>query len=331
MQAQRLEQHASIDESPLSLGEVPEPQAGAGELLLQVQACGVCHTDLHAVEGDIRPPDLPITPGHQVVGEVLAVGEAVSGWSVGERAGVPWLYAADGTCQHCERGQENLCEQAQFTGFNVDGGYAERMVSQADYTLKLPQGLQALELAPLLCAGIVGFRSVRLVEVGPGERIGLVGFGGSAHLMIQVLLHWNCEVYVFTRGDGHRQLARRMGAAWVGGADDDIEAALDRAIIFAPAGHLVPAMLAKLRPGGRLVLNAIHMSPIPEFPYRLIWEERSIQSVANATYQDGVDFLELAAEIPVEADVTTYPLAQANQALADLKASRIDGAAVLTL
>lgn len=310
---------------------VADPLPQAGQLLLKVRACGVCLTDLHTVEGDIHPPGLPITPGHQVVGEVVAVGEGVAGWVVGERAGVPWLHNSCQDCEFCERGQENLCARAQFTGFHVDGGYAEQLVSQADYTLKLPETATDEQLAPLLCAGIVGYRSVRLAEISEAERVGLVGFGASAHLMIQVLLHWGCEVYVFTRSAGHRKLARRLGAAWVGSAEDQPGAALDRAIIFAPAGHLVPTMLAKIRPGGTLALNAIHMSPIPEFPYRLIWEERTLRSVANATYQDGVEFLRLAGEIPVEADVTPVPLEQANQALADLKASRFDGSAVLTL
>lgn len=260
---------------------------------------------------------------------MLAVGPQVEGWEVGERAGVPWLHRACGLCEFCARGTENLCRRAEFTGFHLDGGYADRMLSVADYSLKLPQELGDAELAPMLCAGIVGFRSVRLADVEPGERVGLVGFGASAHLVIQVLRHWECAVYAFTRSAGHRQLARRLGAEWVGGAEDAPGVALDRAIIFAPAGHLVPTMLAKLRPGGTLALNAIHMSPIPEFPYRLIWEERTVRSVANATYQDGVDFLRIAQELKLHADVTTNPLDHANQALADLKSSRIDGSAVL--
>lgn len=297
--------------------------------MLEVLACGICLTDLHTIEGDIHPPRLPLTPGHQVVGRVLEIGAGVSGWSVGDRAGVPWLFQACGECDYCQRGEENLCRQAEFTGFHVDGGYAELMLSEADYTLRLPDAADALHLAPLLCAGIVGYRSIHKADIAPGERVGLVGFGASAHLVIQVLLHWDCRVSVFTRSTGHRELASRLGAEWIGGVTDQPPERLDRAIIFAPAGHLVPTMLAKIRPGGTLALNAIHMSPIPEFRYELIWEERTVRSVANATYQDGVDFLKLAEQIPVKADVAEYSLSDANQALIDLKASRINGSAVL--
>ncbi len=308
---------------------MPDPQPGPGQLLLKVQSCGVCLTDLHTIEGDIHPANLPLTPGHQIVGRVQEIGAGVSGWSVGDRAGVPWLYRACGECAYCQRGEENLCRQAEFTGFDVDGGYAELMLSEADYTLRMPDTADELHLAPLLCAGIVGYRSIHKADIAPGERVGLVGFGASAHLVIQVLLHWGCRVSVFTRSTGHRELASRLGAEWVGSATDELSEPLDRAIIFAPAGHLVPTMLAKTRPGGTLALNAIHMSPIPEFRYELIWEERTLRSVANATYQDGVEFLKLAEEIPVRADVTEYSLGDANQALIDLKASRINGSAVL--
>lgn len=297
--------------------------------MLKVLASGICHTDLHVIEGDIHPPRLPLTPGHQVVGEVIAIGAGVQGWTIGERAGVPWLHSACNTCDHCLRGEENLCRAAEFTGFHVDGGYAEAILAQAKYALKVPQAIRDEDLAPLLCAGIVGYRSLHKADLQPGERLGLVGFGASAHLVIQVAVHWGHEVYVFTRSKGHQALARQLGATWVGDAEDEAPASLDRAIIFAPVGRLVPIMLPKLRPGGTLALNAIHMTPIPEFPYRLIWEERTLRSVANATYQDGVEFLELAAEIPVRARIERYALEQANEALRDMKESRIDGAGVL--
>ncbi len=329
MKAMQLTTPDEVDRSPLHSEELEIPAPGPDQLLLRVLACGVCRTDLHTVEGEISPPKLPITPGHQVVAEVEAVGPRVEGWSAGERAGVPWLYAACGICPYCQRGEENLCERGRFTGFHVDGGYAEFMLSEAAYTLRIPHALQADRAAPLLCAGIIGYRSLRKADVNPGERLGLVGFGASAHLAIQVARHWGCEVSVFTRSTGHRELAAELGATWVGGAEDDPPALLDRIILFAPSGALVPAMLKKLRPGGTLAINAIHMSPIPELAYPLIYGERTLRSVANATYQDGVEFLRLAEEIPVRVAVQRYPLAEANQALRDLKHSAIDGAGVL--
>ena len=318
-----------IGDSPLRLDERPDPRPGRGQLLLRVKACGVCHTDLHLAEGDIKPPRFPVTPGHQVVGVVAGLGEGVHGWALGERAGIPWLHSACRECEFCRRGEENLCEQASFTGFDVDGGYADLVLANADYALHIPAGIQDQQAAPLLCAGIVGYRSLRKADLQAGERIGLVGFGASGHLALQVARHWGCEVYVFTRGSGHRQLATELGAAWVGGVDDEPPSLLDRAVIFAPVGSLVPAMLAKLRSGGTLATNAIHMSPIPELPYRLIDRERTLRSVANATYLDGVEFLKLAAAIPVRPRIKLYKLEQANQALQDLKAARIDGAGVL--
>ncbi|GMR11748.1 MAG: zinc-dependent alcohol dehydrogenase family protein [Anaerolineae bacterium] len=329
MKAIRLSKPGLIEGNPLRSEEVADPHPLEGQLLLRVLASGICHTDLHVIEGDIHPPRLPLTPGHQVVGEVTAVGAGVKGWTIGERAGVPWLHSACNTCDHCRRGDENLCRAAEFTGFNVDGGYAEAILAQADYALKVPQAIRDEDLAPLLCAGIVGYRSLHKADLQPGERLGLVGFGASAHLVIQVAVHWGHEVYVFTRSAGHQALAKQLGATWVGDAEDEAPASLDRAIIFAPVGRLVPIMLPKLRPGGTLALNAIHMTPIPEFPYRLIWEERTLRSVANATYQDGVEFLALAAEIPVRARIERYALEQANEALRDMKESRIDGAGVL--
>lgn len=329
MRAFRLTQTASIADKPLEFVEVETPSAGQGQLLVKISASGICHTDLHIVEGDIHPPKLPITPGHQVIGQVVSVGSEVGTWAIGDRVGVPWLYRACRTCSYCMRGEENLCAVAEFTGFHVNGGYAEYVIAEADYALPIPEKLSDEEVAPLLCAGIIGFRSLRKADLQPGERLGLVGFGSSAHLTIQVALFWGCEVYVFTRGESHRKLALELGAAWAGGVEDDAPALLDRAIIFAPSGKLVPMMLEKIRPGGTLAINAIHLSPIPEMPYRLIYGERTLRSVANATYQDGIDFLKLAAEIPIRVITKTYPLQAANQALYELKQSTIDGSGVL--
>lgn len=331
MRAMRLHKQMPIEQTPLQLEEVGRPVPDNQELLVRVNVCGICHTDLHTVEGDITPPELPITPGHQVVGEVIEMGEAVDGWSVGDRIGIPWLFSADGTCEFCGRGEENLCPNAEFTGFDRDGGYAEFMLANPDYALKIPNGIGDTDAAPLLCAGIIGYRSLHQAELQPGDRLGLVGFGASAHLAIQVALHWDCEVYVFTRSEGHRRLARELGARWAGAVEDDQPESLDCAVIFAPAGHLVPKVLAKLRPAGTLAINAIYMSPIPEIPYDLIYEERTLRSVTNSTHEDGVEFLDLAEKIPVRAKTVEYALEDANQALIDLKKSDIDGAGVLQI
>lgn len=331
MRAMRLAEYREAEQDPLEMMDVPVPEPRTGEVRVHVQLCGACHTDLHTVEGDIHPPSLPITPGHQVVGTVDALGEGVAKFQAGDRVGVPWLYEADGVCVYCQRGQENLCPNARFTGFHVDGGYAEYLLARADYALPLPESIPDDQAAPLLCAGIIGYRSLRQADLQPGERLGLVGFGASAHLAIQVARFWDCEVYVFTRSEEHREHARQLGAAWAGGAEDDAPEQLDRAVIFAPAGYLVPLILEKLRPAGTLAINAIHMSPIPEMEYSLIYGERTLRSVANATYRDGNEFLELAAEIPVRATVSEYPLEEANQALRDLKHSRINGEAVLRI
>ena len=329
MRTMRLSEYRPAEEHPLSLRELPIPTPGPGQVRLEVQVCGVCHTDLHTVEGDIHPPTLPVTPGHQVVGVVDAVGDEVTNVHQGDRVGVPWLFSAEGGCEYCRNGNENLCPQAQFTGYHVDGGYAEYMLADTDYILPLPSEIENEQAAPLLCAGIIGYRSLRLAEVEPGERIGLVGFGASAHLAIQVARYWGCDVYVFTRSSEHRRHAKELGAVWVGGAEDDSPKPLDRAVIFAPVGSLVPLILKKLRPAGTLAINAIHMSPIPQMDYQLLYGERTLRSVANATYQDGVDFLRLAVNIPIHSTVRIYSLEDANQALVDLKHSRINGEAVL--
>ena len=331
MRAMRLYEHKQAEDHPLRLEDLPAPEPAAGQVRLKIKFCGVCHTDLHTVEGDIHPPNLPITPGHQVVGVIDALGEDVDAdkFGVGDRAGVPWLFDVEGDCEYRDMGLENLCPNARFTGFHLDGGYADFMLASADYVLAIPEAITDEQAAPLLCAGIVGFRSLRLADIQPGERLGLVGFGASAHLMIQVARYWDCEVYVFTRSEEHRRHAWELGAAWVGAAEDEPPRPLDRAVIFAPAGHLVPKILAKLRPAGTLALNAIHMTPIPAMEYDLVYYERTLRSVANATYRDGVEFLELAAKIPVQSMINLYDLEDANQALDDLKHSRFNGEAVL--
>jgi len=331
MKAMQFSEPSKIEEEPLELVQIEKPEPGPGQIRIKVHMCGVCHTDLHIAEGDIHPSKSKIIPGHQVVGEVDALGKDVKKFSKGDRVGVPWFYDACGECMYCKSGKENLCEDARFTGFDVNGGFAEFMIAEAAYTLLLPPDLSDRQTAPLLCAGIIGYRSLHQAEFKDGQRLGLIGFGASAHLTIQVAHHREGEVFVFTRSEEHREHARRLGAAWVGGIEDQIPQQLDCAIIFAPAGHLVPKVLEKLRPGGTLAINAIHMSPIPEMPYRLIYEERTLRSVANATYQDGVEYLALAAEIPVEATTRVYPLREANQALEDIKHSAINGEAVLKI
>lgn len=331
MLAQRFSTPKPAKEHPLNLEILPVPEPGPGQVRIRLTHCGVCHTDLHIAEGDIHPPHLPVTPGHQAVGEIDALGAGVAERHIGQRVGVPWLYAACGDCNFCKRGMENLCENAQFTGFHRDGGFAEYMLAEAAYTLPIPESIANREAAPLLCAGIIGYRSLHKADLQPGERLGLFGFGASAHLAIQVARHWGCEVYVFTRSEEHRRHALELEAAWAGGAEDAPPAPLDRAITFAPVGEIIPQALAKLRPGGTLAINAVHLSPIPEMPYDLIYGERTLRSVANATYQDGVEFLNLAARIPIQPTTTLYPLAEANQALLDLKESKLNGEAVLAI
>jgi propanol-preferring alcohol dehydrogenase len=334
MIAMQLMKPGPIDQQPLVQVEIPIPQPGPGQLLIRVIACGVCHTDLHTVEGEIHPPHLPIVPGHQVVGRVEALGEIASvhatrHWKVGERVGVPWLYSACGTCDFCRGGQENLCSQARFTGFHTNGGYAGWMIAEADWALPLPGRLSDEQATPLLCAGLIGYRSLRLADLQPGERLGLVGFGASAHLAIQIARGWGCEVFVFTRSANHRQHAHALGASWVGGIEEQAPAPIDRAVVFAPAGELVPQTLNKLRPGGTLAINAVYMSDLPTMPYSAIYGERTLRSVSNATYQDGLDILRIAEEMNLHSTITTNPLTKANQALQDLKISRFDGEAVL--
>jgi propanol-preferring alcohol dehydrogenase len=331
MKVLRLYEQGPAEDQRLHLQNISAPEPGWGEILVQISHCGVCHTDLHIVEGDIHPPSLPIIPGHQVVGKVIKVGGGVDQLQSGQRVGIPWLYSACGECEYCRRGEENLCAQAKFTGFHVNGGFATKIIAEARFALPLPHTIRDDQAAPLLCAGIIGYRSLIKADVQPGERLGLIGFGASAHLAIQIAESWGCPVYVFTRSETHREHARQLGATWVGGIEQQAPEALDRAVLFAPSGKLVPLILEKLRPGGTLAINAIHLTPIPTLPYDLIYGERTLRSVANATYRDGMEFLRLAAEIPVRATVNLYPMNQANQALIDLKNSRINGEAVLVM
>lgn len=331
MRAIQINEPNQIEESPLEAVEVKTPVPGVDQVRIKVRLCGACHTDLHIAEGEIHPSHMPIIPGHQVVGYVDKVGESVETSLLDKRVGMPWFYDSCRECEFCLSGQENLCELAKFTGFDVNGGFAEYMLAPADRVLLLPERISDLQAAPLLCAGIIGFRSIHQADIQEGERVGLFGFGASAHLAIQVLNYWDCETYVFTRSENHRQHARELGAVWVAGADDSPPKKLDRAVIFAPAGWIVHRALEYIRPGGTVAINAIHMSPIPELPYELIYGERMLRSVANATYRDGVDFLELAAEINIQATTTEYPLEKVNQALEDVKHSRINGEAVLRI
>jgi propanol-preferring alcohol dehydrogenase len=306
------------------------PQPAHGQLLIDVDACGVCRTDLHIVEGEVSAR-LPIIPGHQVAGRVAAVGSDVDRFVVGEPVGVGWLFETCGTCTFCTTGRENLCYRARFTGRDVNGGYASMMVADARYVYRLPRGLSAIDAAPLLCAGIIGYRSLRCAEVRPGSKLGLVGFGASAHLAIQVALHWGCDVYAFTREEHHRALALELGAVWAGDAADDPGVTLDGAVIFAPSGELVPQILALLERGAILAINAIHMSDIPAMPYAALYHERTVRSVANFTRRDADEFLDLAAKIPVRANIERYALEDANEALVRIKQGAVYGAAVLDM
>jgi propanol-preferring alcohol dehydrogenase len=335
MKACVLASPAPIESNPLRIADVPKPKPAAGEVLVRVHACGVCRTDLHVVEGELPPKKSPVVPGHQVVGVVEESGPhpegAPSRFQPGARVGVPWLHHTDGVCEYCRSGRENLCEHALFTGWMVDGGYAEYVVAPEDFVYALPEGFSDLHAAPLLCAGIIGFRTLRLSGVEPGGSLGMYGFGAAAHVAIQVARHWNIAVYAISRDPRHRQLARDLGAAWAGGSDDEPPAKLDAALIFAPAGELVIAALRALKRGGTVAIGGIHMSPIPPLDYSLLYHERAIRSVANNTRRDGEDFLRVAAEIPIRTEVREFALEQANQALHALKNDAIRGAAVLRL
>jgi propanol-preferring alcohol dehydrogenase len=314
---------------PLRAADVPTPTPTPEQVLIRVRACGVCRTDIHIVDGELAHPKLPLVPGHQIVGTVEATGARATRFAPGDRVGVPWLGWTDGTCPYCRSGRENLCDHARFTGYEIDGGYAEQTVADERFCFPIPAGYPDDQAAPLLCAGLIGYRAYTMT--GDARRLGLYGFGNAAHILTQVARHQGREVYAFTRaGDtATQQFARSLGAVWAGGSDEAPPERLDAAILFAAAGELVPAALRAVDKGGIVVCAEIHMSDIPSFPYDILWEERVVRSVANLTRRDGEEFLALAPTIPVRTDVQTFPLARANDALAALRAGQIHGAAVL--
>lgn len=332
MKACILPKRAPVETNPLIYTDVPAPSdVKEGEVLIRVHACGVCRTDLHVIEGELPELKSPIIPGHQVVGVIEKNGPAASRFESGARVGVPWLHSTDGTCEYCRNGMENLCEHATFTGHTVDGGYAEYIVAKEAFVYRIPDGFEDLKAAPLLCAGIIGFRCLRVSGIQVGGVLGLYGFGAAAHVAIQVARHWGVRVLAFTRDERHQKLALDLGAEWAGGGEAESPEKLSAAIIFAPAGELVPAALKNMKRGGVVVAGGIHMSPIPEMSYDLLYWERVVRSVANNTRKDGEDFLECAAAIPIHTEVQTFPLRDANIALNALKHDAIRGAAVLVV
>ncbi len=331
MRAMVLSQPGPIESAPLQAREVPTPAPGPGEVLVQVEACAVCRTDMHIVEGELPPHRQPVIPGHMVVGRVAQVGEEAA-VPVGQRVGVAWLFAADGVCRYCARGEENLCLAPTFTGYDRDGGYAEYLVARADFVYPLPDDTDPVQFAPFLCAGIIGYRALRRSELKPGQRLGLTGFGNSAHIVLQIAQHWGCETYVSTRDAKHQELARRLGATWVGGSGEAPPVKLEAAILFAPAGPLVPPMLEALDSGGTLAIADIYLSDIPSLNYeRHLFHEKTLRSVTANTRQDGRELIRLALEIPLRTEVQLFPLEQANEALRRLKHDEISGAAVLQI
>lgn len=332
MRAMILPQPGPVTTNPLHLVDLPVPEPGEGEVLIRVEVCGVCRTDLHVVEGELPPHQPSIIPGHEVVGRVERFGPSTARFRVGDRVGVAWLHSTCGVCPYCRRGDENLCDAPTFTGYDADGGYAEYTVAPEAFIYPLPGEVSSREAAPFLCAGIIGYRALCRSEVRPGEALGLYGFGASAHVVIQVARHWGCPVYVCTRGERHEELAREMGAAWAGPADAAPPVKLRSAILFAPAGEIVPRALAALDKGGTLALAGIYMTPVPELDYQqYLFLERNLRSVTANTRQDGEALLRLAAEIPLHTHTTEFPLEQANEALTMLKQDRINGAAVLRI
>ncbi len=330
-----LNQPGAAESRPLAWREVADPRPGPGEVLIEVRANGVCRTDLHVVEGELAPHKTPLVPGHQIVGVVRELGDGFDGEAgieVGARVGVPWLGSTCGKCRFCRTGNENLCDEARFTGYDIDGGYAQLTVARAGFVFPLPDGYDDLAVAPLLCAGLIGYRALRLAGLdglGDTPRLGIYGFGAAAHIVAQVAIERGAEVFAVTRESAGQAFARSLGAVWAGGSKDTPPAPLDAAIIFAPAGELVPAALRAVRKGGTVVCGGIHMSDIPSFPYEILWGERTLRSVANLTRTDAREFLALAPEVPVHTEVTTYPLEQANEALLALKGGKFSGAAVL--
>ena len=329
MKACVLRSPAPIESNPLEYVEVPRPEPRGEQVLVRVNACGVCRTDLHVIEGELAPRRSPVIPGHQVVGTIAAAGEHAQRYREGTRVGIAWLHSTDGTCEYCRAGKENLCNQPSFTGYTVDGGYAEYALAEESFVYPIPDGFADLKAAPLLCAGIIGFRCLRLANIERGGRLGLYGFGAAAHVAIQVARHWGVEVYACTRDERHQKLALELGAVWAGGTVAEPPVKLDSAIIFAPAGEIVPAALKALKKGGTLALGGIHMSTIPPLDYSLLYGERVVRSIANNTRQDGHDFLQTAAAIPIHTEIEVFPLREANRALNALKNDAIRGAAVL--
>lgn len=331
MRAMVLDKQAPIDDAPLAFRDMPVPEPGAGEVRLRVRACGICRTDLHIIEGDLEARRLPLIPGHQIVGVVDEVGESVDETWRGRRVGVPWVHRTCGACRFCKSGRENLCENIRFTGYDVHGGYAEYACAAADFVVPLPEDAGDLDMAPLLCAGVIGYRALKLSGAAKGDVLGMVGFGASAHVTIQVARHLGIEVHAATRAVSHRRHAEELGASWTGSIDDAPPAPWNAAIIFAPAGSTVPKALRHMDKGATIALAGIHMSPIPEINYDDLWGERVIRSVANMTRDDARELIEIAHEAKVRTKVNTYSLDEANRGLAEMKSSAIDGAAVLVV
>jgi propanol-preferring alcohol dehydrogenase len=331
MKAMRLRAPRPVEEEPLALEQVPPPEPSRGEVLIQVTACGVCHTDLHTVEGDLALPRLPLIPGHQVIGRVVKSGSGATRFAEGDRVGVTWFHASCGACTFCREQRENLCLSARFTGLHADGGYAEFMVVPEDSAFPVPEVFSDAEATPLLCGGVIGYRAMRLSTIQPEGRLGLYGFGNSAHIVIQLAVHMGCRVYVFTRSKKHQELATHLGAVWVGTAEEKAPEPMDASIIFAPAGALVPAALGALERGGTLALAGITMTPIPQMDYELIYGERTVRSVANTTRKDAEELLRLAGEIPVRSVVETFPLEEANRVLLMMKQSALRAGAALLM
>jgi alcohol dehydrogenase, propanol-preferring len=329
MRAMLLEQTRPVEQEPLRCADIPVPEPGSGEILIKVSACGVCHTDLHTVEGDLPLPRLPIVPGHQVVGRVEKLGPGAGRFMEGDRVGVTWFGSSCGACDFCQKGKENLCLEARFTGYHRDGGYAEFMTVAEGSAFRVPDVFTDADATPLLCGGVIGYRALRLSEVRPGETLGMYGFGNSAHVVIQIAVKNGCRVHVFTRSRTHQALARELGAVWSGSAEEDPGTLMDSSIIFAPAGSLVLKALERLNKGGTLALAGITMTPIPEMDYNLIYGERTVRSVANTTRQDAEELLRAAAEVPVRTVVECFPLEEANRVLRMMKESQLRAGAVL--
>lgn len=331
MRAMVLEKPDLVENKPLLSKDIEKPQPNDNEILIKVKYCGVCHTDLHVVEGELKKPKLPLIPGHEIIGQVEKLGKDVKDLSIGDKVGVAWIHSSCNSCKYCAKDQENLCDNAKFTGYTADGGYGEYTIVPNSFAYKLPNGLGEMESAPLMCAGVIGYRSFRLSDIRPGQRLGLFGFGASAHIVIQIAKNQDCDVYVFTRSKNHQDHAKELGADWVGSLNDMPPNKIDSGIIFAPAGPVVLDALKVLDKGGTLAINAIYMTDIPPLSWDLLWEERKIVSIANVTHQDAIEFLKLAKSIKIKTEIVPYDLEDANIALLDLKKSKFNGAGVLKI